>query len=97
MSTKQPATPLPWQVDAGGDGEIEIWAPPYRRTLALVGDGLRATSDDTTNAAYIAHACNAYPQLVAALRGMAHLAELVPGDETPVHRDARTLLAKLGE
>ena len=99
-ATNKPATPLPWSVDNGGDGEIEIWSPSEgARLIATVGDGLNVNADDEKNAAYIVAACNAYPELVAALQALAEFWKHV----TPVHagaevaQDAIALLKRIGE
>jgi hypothetical protein len=84
---KTPATPLPFIACAGG----VIGAQPGPDILAPM---LRNLSDAEQNADYIAHAANAYPQLVAALR------EWLPADKSEDGtQDAamRALLASLGE
>ena len=97
VKTTKPATPLPWQsraipghlyevIDAKGN-------PAFR-----IRSGMMPSHMD---AAYIVAACNAYPELVAALR-------LIVGDVAEcdgkgvdgyvsIHARARALLAKLGE
>ena len=58
----KPGTPLPWEVDReivlwqAGDDELEEVATASRLSAC------------THDAAYIAHACNAYPKLVEALK-----------------------------
>ena len=67
----KPATPLPWKCkqvgDTGGKNQVgvyEIRHEPWRV----------AEYANDEDAAYIAHACNAYPKLVEALRSIAKLA-----------------------
>jgi hypothetical protein len=82
----KPATALPWRahnlsIGAGAQGPYNYPLGPDAETAAQ-------------NADYIAHAANAYPQLVAALR------EWLPADKSEDGtQDAamRALLASLGE
>ena len=64
MTTKHsPATPLPWQAAAGGKDVYWLVNNPTEPYAAkTVGE--HAEQD----AAYIAHACNAYPTLVERIR-----------------------------
>ena len=70
---KQPANSLPWTVgghpgnDAGSDWR-DILAPSSFGPL-YVGEAIKE------DAAYIVHACNAYPKLVEALRKVLSLRE----------------------
>ena len=84
MNTK-PATPLPYEAHTN----------PDKRTaeiLSKAGTVVGTVSADC--AVYIVHACNAYPELVAALRGMiASNAEHAPAYKAV----CAGLLAKLGE
>lgn len=61
MTKHQPATPLPWRVSNSRDGGFRVV-----QTVAPVAQITKIGNE--ANAAYIAHAANAYPQLVAALR-----------------------------
>ena len=69
MSTHKPATPLPWKWYGEPDCEGE-WQPWYLHQVGHPRDEIITTDcgvygphgDDHT---YIAHACNAYPELVA--------------------------------
>ena len=96
MTTTKPATPLPWVVsdaiicpdEADEDQAAQAWIADCR------------TPKGDQNAAYIVHACNAYPELVAALRlvalnGMDSAINHWPGRVCA--EAARALLAKLGE
>ena len=58
----KPATALPWKIVAG-QSEREIFrADDVTHSIARCG------FQGEKNAAYVVHACNAYPRLVAALR-----------------------------
>ncbi len=81
----KPATPLPWDVIK----LRKFYAMFNLRTATQLGK-LPSGQD----AAYIAHACNAYPRLVEALRGMDPSAPL--GNELTWEK-ARALLRELGE
>ncbi len=90
MNTKHtPATPLPWSAEERG---LTI----HRQVV--VGKGLvcqvSRRAGQAENAAYIAHACNAYPRLVEALRGC--LKGRSDAD-SPQFVLARALLVELGE
>ena len=78
MTTKKaPATALPWRtgrdvgVMAGIDAEFDgvVWHVALAHHNAMYGVDASASAEQ--NAAYIAHACNAYPLLVEALRRFA--------------------------
>lgn len=92
MTTKNaPATPLPWKPH----GE-----PRYSSVREATTDGaprcvVRAggSKRNSQDADYIVHACNAYPELVAALRERLKLDD---SDTGPLG-NARILLTKLGE
>ena len=98
MTTTKPATPLPWKY-----GELSESVISLRGQLACSVDDCGA--DAAQNAAYIVHACNAYPELVAALREIQGYAGLlVPTKDSPdaakrdhIMETIRDLLAKLGE
>ena len=107
MSTNhKPATPLPWFIEPATPYDIcapdqFIGADRMSQAIAHVtADGLYrrgvtagALIDEAKgNAAYIAHAANAYPKLVEALRAV------VKDDPTIGElMDARALLRELGE
>ena len=84
MTTK-PATPLPWSTDP--EGEV---------ALAIEGANGRVVCSDPMHldAAYIVHAANSYPELVAALR---YITEPDSGYHGHGIDKASALLAKLGE
>ena len=92
MTTKHtPATPLPWRVSPARPAEVQQQSGTY--SIGLMG------MDGAANAAYIAHAANAYPRLVDALRGLIAL-DVVLGREfydRQTVADARALLRELGE
>lgn len=97
-----PATVLPWRV---GDAGHTIFGPPN----GLPSPAIVATVNNKVgnrrlvNAAYIAHAANAYPKLIAALCAFCK-ASTYPGSEQiegpeliKVRNFAKALLRKLGE
>lgn len=106
--THKPATPLPWTLSSE-----HVSNPNWHPTSLFSFDRLIARVDLTNgpsgedgaaNAAYIVAACNAFPELVAALRNvMAGFvgdrgARNLLGTDAGKHADeARALLAKLGE
>ena len=83
----KPATPLPWQ------------SAQYETFSNIVqGQKRIGSSFKHQDAAYIVHACNAYPELVAALRDMTRYDSVSePGAYGYAITTARALLAKLGE
>lgn len=87
MDTKhQPATPLPWVFD-DARGVIRMETGPHIANLTV-------RSGDA-DGPYLAHAANAYPKLVEALR---ELQATLGADflDCPLGK-ARTLLRELGE
>ena len=66
----KPSTPLPWECPGLDAYEYVICASPKgkRRTIAHVYRHTDLGIKREENAAYIVAACNAYPELVAALR-----------------------------
>lgn len=84
----RPATPLPWEVDEEATicGNNSAVAFTRRRESAYMDE----------DAAYIAHAANAYPKLVEALRALHKEAGDFYGT-TKNMRKARALLRQLGE
>ena len=71
MTTKHtPATPLPWHKGIKQAEQIVYDVSGWAVANATVYHGEADAHDCRANAAYIAHAANAYPQLVAALRQM---------------------------
>lgn len=95
MTNIKPATPLPWKRVANG------------RVLSIPDYG-QVTSSDTypRDAAYIVHACNAYPKLVEALREWLANASLgarysLQAESRAIHNDEelriRALLRELKE
>ena len=63
----KPATPLPWKSDK--------WTSHAPRTVlidddaCITGKRVVAECEEATDAAYVVHACNAYPRLIEALKG----------------------------
>lgn len=72
----QPATPLPWIYDAERQPATPICTADRREWIA---SPFRRVGEEQ-DARYIAHACNAYPRLVEALRGATEHAALYTGD-----------------
>jgi hypothetical protein len=78
----KPATALPWEQD----DEAQVCAG----NLVVAVSYMRPADVADQNAAYIVHACNAYPKLVAALRAVY--------DGVPLSRiNAGVVLRELGE
>jgi hypothetical protein len=92
-ATTKPATPLPWKDGPlfNRDAKAVFWSDTskpgkWQRRVDTDKDGAFGQLD----AAYIVHACNAYPELVAFVR---HAANLSEGS----YQAAAALLVKLGE
>ena len=84
-------TPLPWHVEGG----LRCTVVAHKHNYVIASDVA------TDNAAYIVRACNAYPKMVAALRGLVK-AEEAYGDESNVAVNhewlrARDCLREIGE
>ena len=104
MTANKPATPLPWSISP--DGRKWIYCDATKDHIFLGNAVTKTDGDDeiaVPNAAYIAHAANAYPKLVAALREYVNVVESVnnPNSFGVEVRDAgapaRALLRSLGE
>jgi len=96
MPTKHtPATPLPFSVDEQRY-QIRIVGSKRNKTIAMTG---RIDDETRQQSAYIAHAANAYPRLVEALRDMLAAEELVRADKAveKAWGAAYDLLRELGE
>lgn len=94
---KKPATELPFASETR-QFRINLVGGQRGRIIAATGRVDETAQDDMT---YIAHAANAYPKLVKALRKVLDLADAHAGalkfDKTPVETDAEALLRELGE
>jgi hypothetical protein len=95
----KPATKLPWHIGLKQAERIVYDATGWAVCNATVYHVKEDADDCKKNAAYIAHACNAYPKLVEALR---EIVGSTPGgfagDPLIVaRRSAEALLAELGE
>ena len=92
--THKPATPLPWRV---GDAGQTLFGPPVRQGIhhnppcPLCADPLPKVVRGKTDMQFAAHAANAYPRLVEALRSLCEPAE------TPTEAKGAALLKELGE
>jgi hypothetical protein len=84
-ATTKPATPLPWSTGPVMAND----SFPLHGRIDAVGNVARGR-----DAAYIVHACNAYPELVAALRSSERQLSTLG---SAFAQDVRALLAKLGE
>ena len=91
MTKHVPATPLPYKLAAAGRTLQTVAG--WDIAVFPVSHGPITVHDMTANAAYIVHAANAYPQLVAALRN------LLAGVCMPTRavQKAAALLKELGE
>lgn len=93
----QPATPLPFEVHEATSTRVGFDIQSAEGA-ALIAYNLRLSED----AAYIAHAANAYPKLVEALRAAANHINRITNPaanygEFQEVRTARALLRDLGE
>ncbi len=105
MSAK-PATPLPWLIEHDDRGTAFVRGSDMRPGNAVYNS--RRTAGKL-NAAYIVHAANAYPELVAALRKALNQLDALNGSEgefsaiaklpdvrtTEAYKANRALLARL--
>jgi hypothetical protein len=88
-STKnQPATPLPFTVE---QPNVHLYLKGANG--AAIGERYIGSIDERQDLAYIAHAANAYPQLVAQLRALIAVGPSKGGEGD----SARALLRALGE
>jgi len=106
MNTKiRPATALPWEIVAIQKRNIVSAGVPGGDDFRVIADMYYHTKVEVQrqNAAYIAHAANAYTALVEALVKIVKYADSEPdgGDFVEMHRAnierARDVLQKLGE
>jgi hypothetical protein len=73
----KPATPLPWHRGLKQAEQIVYDAKGWAIANATVYHGEADKDECKANAAYIAHACNAYPRLVEAINAaLKELADL---------------------
>lgn len=98
MSTKhKPATPLPWESSRNssnphnGSGWRDVLSTGAEFSPCYVGEGIEA------DAAYIAHAANAYPRLVEALRSLHDAYGKDSKSKAAALVGTRHLLRELGE
>ena len=100
MTAHKPATPLPFRSE---DTTVKYVTHGAWHTIARLNDKKYTNEANKENAAYLAHAANAYPKLVAALREYVNVVESVnnPNSFGVEVRDAgapaRALLRSLGE
>lgn len=95
----QPATALPWTVGPDMRGKERIFSPASDYEVArAMSRGARNARDRRTNRNYLAHAANAYPKLVDAIRRLIDIPEVAKiAKGTDAMRVARELLRELGE
>lgn len=95
MPKHTPATPLPWHMGVKQAERIVYDASGWAVANATTYHGQADKEETKANAAYIAHAANAYPKLVDALR----LASLwVDAEAAKEQReDFAAILSELGE
>ena len=104
MTTKKPATPLPWITEYDERGTCFLRGADLRPGNAVMNT--RRTAGKL-NAAYIAHAANSYPALVEALHKLIPYAaqtcngkpmhQAIHGHQMEVVQGATALLRSLGE
>jgi hypothetical protein len=96
MTNNYPATPLPWEYVDNGMVIVARDAPAQLRPVQIA-QAVRGLVHDhgpehaTNDINYIAHACNAYPKLVEALR------QCSKNDGNRAVYVAETMLRELGE
>ena len=98
MTANKPATPLPWSAELIGLSEmgpngVDVFdIGPCDKDGAMRVRVATAVDDD---AAYIVHACNAYPELVAALRNF--IGPQIGRTYSQTMKEGKDILRKLGE
>jgi hypothetical protein len=78
MTKHTPATPLPWHVAPVQTGRFPAYpiaAKPSGKLSQVASVPIMARGGSDKDAAYIAHAANAYPKLVEALRAAATVSD----------------------
>lgn len=81
-------TPGPWVIDAGGDGEIEVWAPDTGYVTIAICSGTEPSEIEKANARLI----TAAPDLFEALQDM--LRDFGPDYKGPTIDAARAAIAR---
>ena len=105
MTKHAPATPLPWHLGTRQAEQIVYDGKGWAVANATVYHGHADGAETKANAAYIAHACNKYPQLVQALRAMMEQYSVAHDSQTEARlleqgnagAVGRALLRSLGE
>lgn len=87
----KPATPLPWETSTNQHQQWDVCAADAGDMVA----DLMGCDGQEQNAAYIAHAANAYPRLVVALQRIVNDGDALRGDE--IAGWAAETLRELGE
>ena len=94
MNTIKPATPLPWKPTPWERDCSIVATHPQGHIVPVCSVGSFPIEHRISDAAYIVTACNAYPELVAALR---KVEAWNAGQDSPRDFGIDALLAKLGE
>lgn len=86
------AMPLPFFADGRA---VKHWDHGHAYTVARIDPNDKFTAESRPDfAEYIATACNAYPDLLAALRDLVAWSEMMGGWESPAWRAAESAIAK---
>lgn len=95
----KPATVLPWSHQEDRRGRIRIFGPNGIEVARALWKSVKTKEQRDQNRAYIAHACNAYPALVAALRESQQHLDARPEDTglDIIRQRNAALLRSLGE
>ena len=91
----QPATPLPWFPRMNTDGQCLISAHNGNGGFAFPLEASYGADNGKEDVLFVAHACNAYPKLVEALRQIEK--KWIGGDPEVLRSIATKLLFELGE
>ncbi len=91
----KPATPLPWSEGEDRQGRRRIFGPDGIECARALWKVVKTKQQVSQNRVYIAHAANAYPKLVAALREASECLDDWSDDDT--RSRAIALLRELGE
>ena len=92
MTAQKPTTPLPFRSE---DTTVKCVTHGAWHTIARLNDKKYTNEANKENAAYLAHAANAYPKLVAALRRILHNPNASIGGE--IRAETIGILRELGE
>lgn len=90
----KPATPLPWSDGLDRAGRRRIFGPDGIECVRALWKAVKTKEERDQNRAYIVHAANAYPEMVAVFRGWKCPAcggsgEYLNHSATPPHEEIR--------